>query len=565
MVVGDELITQCVRDIRKALGDDAQQLLKTVPKRGYLLAAEVAPAESTAPTPRVERRLAAILAADIVGYSRLIEQDEAGTLAAIKGLREQAIDPLLAEHKGRIVKLMGDGAIVEFASVVDAVACAVAVQKAVGDRQAKTPADRRIVFRIGVNLGDVVVEGDDLLGDGVNVAARLEQLCEPGGVLVSGTAFDHLQGRLGLPLEFTGEQQVKNIARPVRAYRVRLDGSARRLPSAHGLGRQPLMLTAAAVLFAAVFLGGIWKFWPVDPPPAKPSLAVLPLDNLAGDEATSRFADGLTEDIITDLARFGDLDVIARRSVEAYKGKAIDVRQVGRDLNVRYVLEGSIQRLAGEVRVTAQLIDARTGAHVWSDRWDRPAREVFAIQTELSERVAARLAVNVIQGQSVAAAHRKPPEDLEAYDLVLLAYEAQKRGTRADIEQGLAYVDAAIAQDPAFARAYTRKAWLLLNLPDPDKDYNATYAEMERLARKALELDPNYTGGHITLAFAESSLGNNDEARASTARALELNPSSADTLNQAAEAMPYYGEPERGAELCERSFRLNPNRLHTTI
>src|SRR4051812_20944488 len=224
VVVSDESITQCVRDIGKALGDEAQALLKTVPKRGYLLAAEVAPAETTAPAPRAERRLAAILAADVVGYSRLIEQDEAGTLAAIKSLRETVIDPLLAEHKGRIVRLMGDGAIVEFASVVDAVACAVAIQKAVADRQAKSLPDRRIVFRIGVNLGDVVVDGDDLLGDGVNVAARLEQLCEPGGVLVSGTAFDHLQGRLGLPLEFTGEQQVKNIARPVRAYRVKLDG-----------------------------------------------------------------------------------------------------------------------------------------------------------------------------------------------------------------------------------------------------------------------------------------------------------------------------------------------------
>ena len=228
VVVTDELITQCIRDIRRALGDDAQQVLKTVPKRGYLLATEVTPVEGPAAAPRAERRLVAILAADIVGYSRLVEADEAGTLAAIKTLRETAIDPLLAEHKGRIVKLMGDGAIVEFASVVDAVACAVAIQKVVADRQVKTPADRRIVFRIGVNLGDVVVEGDDLLGDGVNVAARLEQLCEPGGVLVSGTAYDHLQGRLGLPLEFTGEQQVKNIARPVRAYRVRLDGTATR-------------------------------------------------------------------------------------------------------------------------------------------------------------------------------------------------------------------------------------------------------------------------------------------------------------------------------------------------
>ena len=330
VVVTDESITQCVRDIRKALGDEAQQLLKTVPKRGYLLAAEVAPAETTAPAPRAERRLAAILAADIVGYSRLIEQDEAGTLAAIKALRESAIDPLLAEHKGRIVKLMGDGAIVEFASVVDAVACAVAIQKAVADRQAKTPPDRRIVFRIGVNLGDVVVEGDDLLGDGVNVAARLEQLCEPGGVLVSGTAYDHLQGRLGLPLEFTGEQQVKNIARPVRAYRVRLDGGAGGVE--RGLGSlaaapAPGCSPAAAALFACrvrwAASGGSGR---PSRRAAKPSIAVLPFDNLGGDEATGRLADGITEDIITDLARFRDLDVIARNSTEVYKGKPADVR-----------------------------------------------------------------------------------------------------------------------------------------------------------------------------------------------------------------------------------------------
>ena len=225
VVVGDESITQCVRDVRKALNDEAQTLMRTVPKRGYLLAAEAVAAEATPsppPAPRAERRLAAILAADVVGYSRLVEADEAGTLAAIKALRQQAIDPLLAEHKGRIVKLMGDGAIVEFASVVDAVVGAVAIQKAVADRQGNTLPERRIVFRIGINLGDVVVEDDgDLLGDGVNVAARLEQLCEPGGVLVSGTAFDQLQGKLGMPLEFTGEQQVKNITRPVRAYRVR--------------------------------------------------------------------------------------------------------------------------------------------------------------------------------------------------------------------------------------------------------------------------------------------------------------------------------------------------------
>ena len=349
VVVGDESITQCVRDIRKVLGDEKQQLLKTVARHGYLLAAEVTPAETTAPVPRAERRLSAILAADVVSYSRLIEEDEGGTLAAIKSLRETAIDPLLAEHKGRIVKLMGDGAIVEFASVVDAVACAVAIQKAVADRQAKTQAERRIVFRIGINLGDVVVEGDDLLGDGVNVAARLEQLCEPGGVLVSGTAYDHLQGRLGMPLEFTGEQQVKNMARPVRAYRVRLDGVAPAVPAPTPAARgQRWGLPATVALFLLLLLGGFWHFWPADTALAKPSIAVLPFDNLGGDEATGRLADGLTEDTITDLARFRDLDVIARNSTEVYKGKPVDVREIGRDLNVRYVP----RRLRSSVRAT---------------------------------------------------------------------------------------------------------------------------------------------------------------------------------------------------------------------
>ena len=462
VVVGEEAITQCVHAVRKALGDEAQQLLKTVPKRGYLLAAEVTPAESTAPVPRVERRLAAILAADIVGYSRLIEQDEAATLAAIKGLREGAIDPLLAEHKGRIVKLMGDGAIVEFASVVDAVACAVAIQKAVADRQAKTPADKRIVFRIGVNLGDVVVDGDDLLGDGVNVAARLEQLCEPGGVLVSGTAFDHLQGRLGLPLEFTGEQQVKNIARPVRAYRVRLDGEPARLstPQPSGQPRQRLVLAAAALLFALIFAGGIWKLWPVEPPPAKPSIAVMPFDNMGGDEATGRLADGITEDVITDLARFRDLDVIARNSTEVYKGKPVDVRQIGKDLSVGYVLEGSIQRQADRARVTAQLIDTDTGAHVWSDRWDRPLDDIFAVQAEVAERVAGTLAsYGVILAADRAVARRERPENLGTYDLYLMGTEALGSATKEGLDEAIRLLSRAVEIDPGFARAWAALAW----------------------------------------------------------------------------------------------------------
>ncbi len=264
------------------------------------------------------------------------------------------------------------------------------------------------------------------------------------------------------------------------------------------------MLAAAALLFAVIFAGGIWKFWPVEPPPAKPSIAVLPFDNLGGDEATGRLADGLTEDIITDLARFRDLDVIARNSTEVYKGKPVDVRQVGRDLNVRYVLEGSIQRQAD-----------RGAGHGAADRRATLAPRLVAIAGTARSATSSPCrrswpnaspldSGECYPGPTVAAAHRKPPEDLEAYDLVLLAYEAQKRGTRADIEQGLAYVDAAIARDPAFARSYTRKAWLLLNLPDPDKDYNATYAEMERHRAKS-----------------SRTRSGNTQARASTARALD--------------------------------------------
>ncbi|MEQ1956233.1 adenylate/guanylate cyclase domain-containing protein [Mesorhizobium yinganensis] len=263
---------------------------------------------------RTQRRLVAILATDIVGYSRLVENDEAGTLAAIRSLRFNVIDPLLAKHNGRIVKLMGDGAIVEFGSVVDAATCAVARQYETAAAQAATPAERRIVFRMGINLGDVVVEGDDLLGDGVNVAARLEQLCDPGGVLLSGTVYDHLQGKLDLPLDFAGEQQVNNISRPVRAYRIRLNGSGRpwrlRLRQQRGRMRVP-----AAALVAAAVVGVVaWWMRPIEPPIAKASIAVLPFTNLGGDTATGRLADGISEDIITDLARFRGFEVIARNS-----------------------------------------------------------------------------------------------------------------------------------------------------------------------------------------------------------------------------------------------------------
>lgn len=339
----------------------------------------------------MERRLAAILAADAVGYSRLMELDEAGTLSALKAHMGVLIRPAIAAHHGRVVKTTGDGILAEFGSVVDAVRCAVAVQRGIAERNVAVAADKRLLFRIGINLGDVVIEGADLLGDGVNIAARLEQMAQPGGVLLSGTAYDQLQGKLDVPLEFVGEQHVKNIARPVRAYRVLLDG--RRVgwwPGFRRVRRRAAL--AAAVLLAAILGGTAWYFWPHQPGLAvRASLAVMPFANIAGDDATGRLADGLTEDIITDLSRNREMDVIAHNSTEVYKGRPVDLRQVGKDLNVRYVLEGSVQREGDQIRIAAQLIDANSGTHLWSERWDRPAQDFFAVQTEIADQVANRL------------------------------------------------------------------------------------------------------------------------------------------------------------------------------
>ncbi len=512
---------------------------------------------------RVERRLSAIMVADVVGYSRLIEADEATTLGAMRALRTEVIEPRVTENKGRIVKQTGDGVLVEFASVVDAVGCAVAIQKEIAERQTDVPAERRVLLRIGINLGDVVVEGDDLFGDGVNVAARLEPLAEPGGILISGTAYDHMQGKLGLPLDYVGEKQVKNIERPVRAYAVRLSGPPRTPPSTRSWPvRRLLPFAAAAVIAIAVAGAGMFYWWPRAPAAretVRPSIAVLPFDNFGGDAASGRLADGLTEDIITDLARYRDFDIIARNSVEVYKDKPTDVRQIGKDLNVRYVLEGAIQREGQRVRVNAQLIDTANGVHLWSQRWERPAKDVFAVQIEVAEHTASIVAgSDLLLADMQAAARRKRPGDLQAYDLTVMAYGSFLKGTEADTLKGIDFADRAIAQDPDFARAYVQKAWLIQDLAKYRKNWNEASVEMETLARTAIRLDPYDANAHILLAWALGTLGENAEALAETKRALELNPSSADILNIAADTMAFLGRPEEGAGMCDRSFRLNP-------
>jgi TolB-like protein/class 3 adenylate cyclase len=515
---------------------------------------------------RTERRLAAILAADVVGYSRLVEQDEGGTLAAVRDIRYAVIDPLLAEHRGRIVKLMGDGLLAEFGSVVDAVACALAIQAATAARQDDIPPERRIVFRIGINLGDVVVEGDDLLGDGVNIAARLEQLCEPGGVMVSGTAYDHLKGKLNVPFDFAGQKRVKNISQPVRTYTLRMEGAQRGWSwRTRLLRRWPLAAALAAVLLVMVL--GLW-WWSQRGEPTidetaigKPSIAVLPFDNLGGDDATGRLAAGVTEDIITDLSRYRDLDVMARNATAAYADKPVDIRAVGNALNVRYVLEGSIQRSGEQVRVTAQLIDADRGTHLWSERWDRPATDVFAVQAEVAEQVATRLAASggAIPEAERAASRRARPEDLKAYDLYRMGQEAMGHFTKESTEEAIRWLEQAVDQDPKLARAWVALAAAHDLTMHYGADVDAARAAAMQAIRRGLELDPQDAAAHATLGHILGTAGDLPRAEAEFETALRLNPSDAGILTNHAGWASTFGDPGRGAQAADRAMRLNPN------
>jgi|UPI00082D48BC TolB-like protein/class 3 adenylate cyclase len=335
----------------------------------------------------MERRLAAILAADVVGYSALMEVDEAGTFERLKARRTDLFEPEVARHSGRIFKLLGDGVLAEFSSVVNAVECAVALQRAFAERNASVPETQRMQIRIGINLGEVIVDGDDRYGEGVNLAARLEQLAAPGGICVSGKVAKEVEKKLAFAFEPMGERKVKNISEPVHVFRVTLDRPTRQRRRRR-LQRSVLMATVT--LGAAGFAAFSWQFWPLEKQQGRPALAVLPFNNYGGDEF-SRLADGLTEDIINDLAQSRSFDVVARNSTDAYKGKPADVVAIAEALNVNYVLEGSIQKQGGVLRVTAMLIDAKSGNHLWSERWDNSDQNVFAVQSEIAQQVAKRL------------------------------------------------------------------------------------------------------------------------------------------------------------------------------
>ena len=403
------------------------------------------------------RRLAAILAADVAGYSRLMGADEEGTLERLKALRQELVDPKIAEHHGRLVKTTGDGLLVEFPSVVDAVRCAVEVQQAMPERNTSAGTDNHIELRIGINLGDVIVEGDDLYGDGVNIAARIEALADAGGVLVSNTVHDHVRDRLPFVFDDLGEQQVKNIVRPVRVYRVR---DAATKSSSAGL-----------------------------PLPDKPSIAVLPFTNMSGDPEQEYFTDGMVEEIITALSRIRWLFVIARTSTFTYKGQSVDVKQVGRELGVRYVLEGSVRKAGDRVRITAQLIDAASGAHLWADRFDGSFEDVFDLQDKVASSVAGVIEP-ALQVAETARSASRPTDDLAAYDLYLRAYAMVWSSSSRQTPEALQLMEQAITRDPRYGPALAWAAFCCYRLvmdgrsgdPVVDRRKGADFA------RRALEV-----------------------------------------------------------------------------
>jgi TolB-like protein/Tfp pilus assembly protein PilF len=475
----------------------------------------------------------AILAGDVAGYSRLMGADEEGTLRQLKGHRRELVDPKIAEHHGRIVKLTGDGILIEFASVLDAVRCAVDIQDGMSARNAGIAAERRIEFRIGINIGDVMIDGDDIYGDGVNVAARLEALAEPGGICVSRVVRDQIRDRLMLGFEDMGEQSVKNIARPLRAFRLR------------GAALPVIGVPASAAATAP-------------PLPDKPSIAVLPFQNLSGDPDQEFFADGMVEDIITGLSRIKWFFVIARNSSFAFKGKAIDVKQVGRELGVRYVLEGSVRKAGTRVRITAQLVDADTGNHIWADRYDRDLTDIFAVQDEITSNVVATIEPKLYAAENIRI-ERKAPDSLDAWGCVVRALWHLGRLEPADTNTARELLTRAIALDATYAKARALLAWcstLQVFFGQAQRD-DALSAAMDA-ARNALTRDDTDPWTHFAAGAVHYMARRPDDALTSLKNAIDLNPNFAMAHTQLGAVLIFSGRPEAGIDALDRGMRMSP-------
>ncbi len=521
----------------------------------------------------VDRKLAAILAADVVGYSALMEQDEQGTFERLRAGRKELLEPEIARHHGHVFKLMGDGLLVEFASVMSAVECAVALQEGIAQRNAALPEHQRFRMRIGINLGEVIVEGDDRYGEGVNIAARLEQIAEPGGIYVSGKVAREVEKKLAFAFEAIGEQLVKNIVEPVPVYRVNMHGQPLRRTlkarSPRSRWLMPAGLAFGVVLAAGAFLG--IQGWRKSSGASfdEASIAVLPFEQLGDDPKWERIADGITADIITDLSQSDHVLVISRQSTEQYKGKSVDVRQVGADLGVRYVLEGSLQADGGRVRITAQLVDATTGADLWSERYDRSDEDIFAVQSDVTGKIANTLGSvgGVIRKSQFTLAQHKPPGSLTAYENYLMADETAFRPlggiTKDGLIEGERLFHKAIELDPHMARAYVGLALVYSYM----FGYGLTESPGETLgkqleaARKAVELDPNSNKAHGILGQALHWNGNFEQALVEFDKAEALAPNDADTLVLIAMNLNGRSEEDtaRAVRLAERAVLLNPH------
>jgi adenylate cyclase len=478
---------------------------------------------------RVPRRVTAILAADIVGYSRLMGEDDEGTLAQLKTHRRELVDPKVREHQGRIVKTTGDGMLAEFASVVDALRCAVEIQRDMRARNAEVPMEKRIEFRVGLNVGDIIIDGEDIYGDGVNVASRIEGLAESGGICVSGRVYEDTRGKLDIGFDDWGEQQLKNIAWPVRVYRVRLGGEA-------SPARPALAL------------------------PDQPSIAVLAFENLSGDPQQDYFADGMVEEIIMALSRMRWLFVIARNSSFAYKGRAVDVKQVGRELGVRYVLEGSVRKAGNRVRIAGKLIDASTGAHLWADRYEGTIDDVFDLQDQVTASVVGAIVPKLEQAE-IERVQRKPTERHAAYDHYLKGLAGVHLWTREGNKQALAHFYQAIELDENFASAYGMAARCYCQKKSNGwtEDRVQEVPETTRLARRAAQVGRDDALALCTAGFALAYVaGELEDGIALMDRALALNPNLALAWYFSAWGKVWLGEPDAAIERLARAMRLSP-------
>jgi adenylate cyclase len=498
------------------------------------------------PLAREQRKLAAILAADVVGYSRLMGRDESGTLARLRKNRSDHLDPVLAKYGGRLVKLTGDGALIEFSSAVDALSAAIEFQQVMAEANADQPADGAMVFRMGLHLGDLIVDGDDLYGDGVNIAARLEAEAPAGGILVSGNVRDAVAGRLKAAFEDLGDLALKNIERPIRAFRVHWEALAWRPVAASEVTVSPAMTSQSAPTPLEL--------------PDKPSIAVLPFQNMSGDPEQEYFADGMVEEIITALSRFKSLFVIARNSSFTFKGKAVDIKEVGRNLGVRYVLEGSVRKASGKVRVTGQLIDAATGTHLWADRFERDLTDIFALQDEVTVAVVSAVQPKLLQTE-IARATRRRPENLTAYDLCLRAMQQHYRLTRESLAEAATLARRALELDPrfGFAAALAGTCHMQNFLYGYAIDPQFERAEAVRLLNLALGIDD---GDPDTLAWASLitaiMVGDYERASEMADRAVELNPNSYFTWLWRGQVYRFAGMPEEAVVSYKHAIRASP-------